>query len=1165
MPEEQLHSILRHLRRHFPGAGLQELTDRQLLERFARHRDEAAFAALVQRHGPMVYGVCRRVLRWTEDAEDAFQAAFMVLARKAAVVAWRESIVRWLYQVAYRVAAEARTRNARRDALEKQAADRRKPASVSREPLGGVCAVLDEALHALPARYQQPLVLCYLQGLTRDQAAAHLGWSLRTLERRLAQGRERLRQVLTRRGVTMSGALLAASLSGMTGNAAGTRLAAATVRASVAFAAGKGGGGAVSATAAVLAEVALHGAIASPARIVALFALLLTLAAGGVGVLVAVSGNGINTVLRGEAAPQAVAPPQADEMPAPRQDRLGDPLPPGAVARMGSSRFRHLTHMAGLNVVVSPDSKTLLTSSEYGARAWSLASGKLLYDIRDVRYRQPAFSPDGKWLAITDGSVVRLCDPVTGRKVRHISPDGSALAEALAFSADSRRLAVALNKSDIRIFDIATSRQIGSLDVQGRGKIRDVHSLVFASDGRTLVSMGWDEKYRDTICHWDLETQNLLNRVVPAYGSRPTARLSPDGRLLAVPVRGRPVTIWDTKTGQVRCTLQGDRNRAGYGLAFSPDSKLLATAFPTDRDALASLWDTTTGKLRRRFRVPYAAVEDLHFSSDGRLLLIPGRCYVRLWDIATGQEVLPQDAHTAAVTSLAFTPDGQALVSGGDETIRVWDAKTGEQRQVMVAHRWQVNQVRVRPDGRTVVSCGADGAVRLHDLTSGKELRRCLAGKDPDTLRDIGRQLFWLGLAPDGRTAATFANPLDREPAFVDVWDLDSGRRLSRRPNTDSPFGGAFSPDARLLVSPRFVPDPAGGKATAKDGGKMKAAPDAKAKAPAAEGPLKTLFVVREVATGRELLTLPQPDESCQSLAFTPDGQCVVTATFTSISQVDASPNTLRLWELTTGKQRCAITSPTTGKQRNFSRLAVAPDGRTVAAVCGDLGIELWDLATGKDLLRLAGNGTHIYSLAFSPDGRRLVTGHGDSAILIWDVAAAYERRPRPRPAEPRELENWWRDLAGEASAAHRAIWSLAGVPAQALPLLRDRLRPAVPVPADELQRLLQDLDNPRFRLREAASRRLADFGEDAEPALRQTLANTANTPSAEVRQRIERILAQPRLIRSPDLLRSLRALQVLEGIGDQPARRLLGKLAEGAPASPLTREAKAALARLNR
>jgi RNA polymerase sigma factor (sigma-70 family) len=1169
MPEEQLHPILRHLRRRFPGGGAQELTDRELLERFAHHKDEAAFAALVQRHGPMVHGVCRRVLRRAEDAEDAFQAAFLVLARKAAAVAWRESVGRWLYQVAYRVAAEARTRSARRDALDKQAAEHLKPAGASQEGLREVCAVLDEALHGLPARLQQPLVLCYLQGLTRDQAAGQLGWSLRTLERRLAQGRERLRQILTRRGVTLSAALLAGSLTGTLADAAAsTRLIAATVQAAAAFTTGSAGpGSGVSAVAAVLAHGAMRGAVAAPARILALLALLLALAAGGVGMYLAAQGSRTDAP-----AVQQTAKPKVDDTSAPRKDRLGDPLPPGAVARMGSSRLRHLTHMASLGVVASPDSKTLLTTSEYGVRAWSLTTGKLLYQIREEFDFHPVFSPNGKSLAMIGKGLIYLRDPATGQKVKRIPATGELPRKPglLAFSADSRRLAAAMNQGEIVIFDAATGRQAGSLDVQGVGKLRDVYFLVFSPDGRSLLSMGRAPDGREAICHWDLAAQKLLKRVVPDYrGFRSTVALSPDGRLLAVPAGRGPVTLWDTHTGQVRCTLQGDRSGATYGLVFSPDSNTLATAWAegVERNATASLWDTATGKLRRRLRVPRTALTGLHFSSDGRLLLIPGGCLVRLRDIATGKEVLEQDAHGYSVRSLAFTPDGRSIVSGGGETIRVWDAMTGRQRQVMVAHRWAVNRVRIRPDGRTVVSCGADGTLRVHDLTTGKELRRCLIGADPDTLRDLGPQILWLGLAPDGRTAATFCTPFNGHSSTVHVWDLESGRILSRRPNSDQTYAGIFSADARILVSVRPRHDLAGAGSAGMGGGGPNGGANRKAgpqdKAGAWPGPPKIAVVVREVSTGRELLTLPQPDQFGDVMALTPDGQCLVTTTYArgpDSRPTSQGPSTLRLWELVTGKQRLAILSARGGYERQIYRLAVAPDGRTLATVRHDQTIQLWDLATGKELLRRPGHDALVDGLAFSPDGKRLATGHQDSAILIWDVAAAYEHRPRPRPVEGRELETWWRDLAGNAPEAHRAIWSLAAVPAQALPLLRNRLRPAVALPADDLQRLIRDLDSPRFRRRDEASRRLTDLGEDAEPALRQALANK---PSAEARQRLERILAGPRVVRAPDLLRSLRALQILEAIGDPPARRLLGTLANGAAASPLTREARAALERL--
>jgi RNA polymerase sigma factor (sigma-70 family) len=1172
MPEEQLHPILRCLQRHFPGAGAQELTDRQLLERFVEHQDDAAFAALVQRHGPMVHGVCRRVLRLAEDAEDAFQATFLVLIRKAAAVAWRESVGGWLYQVAHRIAAEARSRNARRDALEKQAAQRRKPADANQEGLREVCAVLDEALHGLPARHQQPLVLCYLEGLTCDQAAGQLGWSLRTLERRLAQGREQLRQILIRRGVTLSAAFLAVSLTGIAADAATcTRLVAPTVRAAAAFVTVKAGLGAgISVTAAELAEAALGSTVAAPPRIAALLALLLVLAAGGLGVFVAGQASRIDP----PAAQQTAAPPQVDQALPPLQDRLGDPLPPGALARMGSSRFRHLTHMASLGLAPSPDRKTLLTTSEDTIRAWSLGTGKLLYQIpTEFGQHYPAFSPDGKWLAIAEKGVIHLRDGATGQELQRIPAMGELPKKPrlLAFSADGRRLAVTLHQGEILIFDTATGRQAGSLDVQGTGRLRDVYFLVFAADGRTLLSMGRDADSRDSTCHWDLATQSLRKRV-PAYGGF----LSPDGQL-AVASRPGPVTILDTQTGQVRCTLQADRD-PNYPMAFSPDGKTLATTWAKSlwaRDATVSLWDTATGKLRRLFCIPRVGlIEQLYFSADGQRLLIPAGCLVRLWDIATGKEVLEQNAHAYSVRSLAFTPDGRSIVSGGGETIRVWDAKTGQQRQVMAAQRWTVNQLMIRPDGRCVVSCGADGTLRMHDLATGKELRRCLVDRDPETLPTLGRQILWLGLAPDGRTAATYCGQFNENPALVHVWDLESGRILVRQPITDQVYEGVFSANGRLLVSPRPMHEFAGDKSA--DMGAMPNVRQNKkpqAKAGAAWGPPRTAVVVREVATGRQLLTLPQPDQFGSVIALTPDSQTVLTTTFAPApdSRPDAEgkmpwrpdtqgPSTVRLWELATGKQRLAIIGPRGGHDHAFSRLAVAPDGRTLATVRADRIIQLWDLATGHELLRRTGHDTRVDGLAFSPDGKRLATGHQDSTILVWDVSAAYERRLRPRPAEARELETWWRDLAGDAPAAHRAIWSLADVPSQAVPFLRDQLRPAVALPADELQRLVQDLDSPRFPRREEASRRLAEFGEEAEPTLREA---RANKPSAEARQRIERILAGPRLVGSPDLLRSLRALQILEAIGEMPARRLLGRLAEGAPASPVTREARAALDRL--
>jgi len=204
MAKGQLQSVLEHIYHVAgPAAGCDD-SDRHLLQRFSRFRDDAAFAALVQRHGPLVWGVCWRVLQQVQDAEDAFQAAFLVLACRAGVVRWHESVANWLYEAAHRLAHEIKTRNARRSRHEQQAAAMVRTELAANGVDRELPAVLDEELRRLPARYRQPILLCHLEGRTGAQAAQQLGWSLRTLQRRLEQGRGLLRNRLTRRGLALS-------------------------------------------------------------------------------------------------------------------------------------------------------------------------------------------------------------------------------------------------------------------------------------------------------------------------------------------------------------------------------------------------------------------------------------------------------------------------------------------------------------------------------------------------------------------------------------------------------------------------------------------------------------------------------------------------------------------------------------------------------------------------------------------------------------------------------------------------------------------------------------------------------------------------------------------------------------------------------------------------
>ncbi|HJT78406.1 MAG TPA: sigma-70 family RNA polymerase sigma factor, partial [Gemmataceae bacterium] len=194
-----LTSVLRHLHRLLAAPGAEAPDDAQLLQRFARERDQHAFAALVQRHGALVWGVCRRVLGHEQDAEDAFQATFLVLARKAGTVRRQEALGAWLYEVAYHVALKARAAAARRRQHEREAGTMPRPDGSDEQLRQEVRRVLDEELHRLPPRYRRLLVLCDLQGRTHQEAARELGLPPGSVSRHLGRGRELLRERLVRR------------------------------------------------------------------------------------------------------------------------------------------------------------------------------------------------------------------------------------------------------------------------------------------------------------------------------------------------------------------------------------------------------------------------------------------------------------------------------------------------------------------------------------------------------------------------------------------------------------------------------------------------------------------------------------------------------------------------------------------------------------------------------------------------------------------------------------------------------------------------------------------------------------------------------------------------------------------------------------------------------
>jgi RNA polymerase sigma factor (sigma-70 family) len=269
-------AVANQLRTLFQGGTVAGLTDGQLLDRFVRHRDESAFAALVERHGPMVLRACRRRLGDAHDAEDAFQATFLVLARRAPSIRRSEAVAGWLLGVAGRVSAKARAADRRRMRAEWEAGVAR-DRSVADEPPEPWTELYQE-VDGLPEKFRLPVILCYLEGLTYEQAAAHLGCPVRTVHSRLARAKERLRGRLARRGLAPSAAIVGSACSFASARTVvPVSLSEATAAAALRFLSGEGmaAGGA---PAAALAEEVLHamfiGQVNAAVRLVALLALI---------------------------------------------------------------------------------------------------------------------------------------------------------------------------------------------------------------------------------------------------------------------------------------------------------------------------------------------------------------------------------------------------------------------------------------------------------------------------------------------------------------------------------------------------------------------------------------------------------------------------------------------------------------------------------------------------------------------------------------------------------------------------------------------------------------------------------------------------------------------------------------------------------------------------
>jgi RNA polymerase sigma factor (sigma-70 family) len=584
------------------------MTDGQLLECFVARRDEAAFEALVGRHGPMVLGVCRRLLRHEQDAEDAFQATFLVLVRRAASVGQRELLGNWLYGVAYRTALDARAAALRRRARERQVSPMPEPEAADTADVGReLRPLLDRELSRLPNKYRVPVVLCDLEGRTRRDVAGLLGIPAGTLSGRLTTARRMLARRLARRGgLALSAAALMAVLSP---GAPAAGVPASLVARVVAAAAGQA---AAAAPVVALADGVLW----------AMWFHTLKVAATAM-LAVVVVGAAVAALLLGRE-------PQGPDAP--------------KVLKLGGN---------GRRVAWGPDGKTLAVAEIYepliygkkgsAIKLWDAETGQMRQTLAEsagggLAFQQVAFSADGKTIAATASEEVIL---PTMRQIRDVIKvwDAKTLDLRRTLDGDGQLVGVTLSADGKRVAAVNPGKKTASLWNAEKGALERTFktgaaqpwSAVFSPDGKALMVGGQKGDGSGEVTQWDADTGHLKRALTTLANCLATAMaFSPDGTLVAASDGGELVQVWDAKTGEVLVSLMG--SKGGHRtVAFSPDSQTVAAG---GRDGTVRLWDVRTGTLKQTLRGHSAEVYAIAFSPDGKTLASVSQDQTaRLWPI----------------------------------------------------------------------------------------------------------------------------------------------------------------------------------------------------------------------------------------------------------------------------------------------------------------------------------------------------------------------------------------------------------------------------------------------------------------------------------------------------------------------------------------------------
>jgi WD40 repeat protein len=708
---------------------------------------------------------------------------------------------------------------------------------------------------------------------------------------------------------------------------------------------------------------------------------------------------GLGQRIHGGPAPAKGEKVSPDYKPA-RTDRYGDPLPPGAIARLGTGRLRHSSEV--WSAVFSADDKTLVSAGPVygedtkglGLRFWDVGAGRLARQIDSPRFvpdrrfggivglggggPEPGFQPlslssNGKTLAASDtGSSLDLWDLAKRKPIRQLRKDaGQDEIHCVAISPDGKTLACCGKEKDVELWQAATGKRIGRLgDDEDRAR-----SVAFSPDGKTLAVAFQFAKTR----LFSLATAREIRRF-PSRSDVCVA-FSPGGKLLATAWKNK-VRLWQTATGKkVRVLRVGDKDI--QQIAFSPDGKLLACA---DSERFVRLWEVATGKELRRLRAHRDYVCSVAFSHNGKILATTGEDHrVKLWEVATGKEIHPFPTHQGDVLAMAYSPDGKLVASASeDHTVRLWEAATGKAVRVHRGHDNEVICVTFSSDGKALISGSWDGVIRCWEVGSGKGI--C-------SLTVPHKNITSLSFSDGGKILAS-----TNRAGTVRIWKLSTDQRTLKAQGEKPLYrigGLALSPNGTVLASSSN------------------------------DLPLG----LWEAATRKQLGKLAKKPPFFSPLCISADRGTLAAKVF--------GGEMVCLWNLTTRKELATL------EQSDIEAakcIALSPDGRLLALGGYDGVTSLWEVASAQKVARFQGP-KKIHSLAFSPDGRTVAAGDGeDCTIVIWDVTGrAAEDKQRPGALMPsKEL------------SARRATWPAPTPPGPIAPSGRSSRSPRKPSPSSK-------------------------------------------------------------------------------------------------------------------